>query len=179
MKATISPKLLALVFASSLLLGICVQAAAPREDSDEATFTTIDFPGASSTIAVGVNPRGEIVGAYDDADGVRHGFLLSGDQFTSFDFPGASFTVKAGAAGSVISYHCTLHSRMEGSIIVDDSPLVLGLTGLAFSPSTVRIGSSFSAAFTGSNLTDLTYFDVRYPLQEALRTRKHRIGKEV
>src|SRR5215510_4459032 len=76
--------------------------------------------------------------------------------------PGASFTVKAGAAGSVISYHCTLHSRMKGSIIVDDPPLVLGLTGLAFNPSTVRIGSSFSAAFTGSNLTDLTHFDVRY-----------------
>jgi plastocyanin len=76
--------------------------------------------------------------------------------------PGASFTVKAGAAGSVISYHCTLHSRVKGSIVVDDPPLVLGLTGLTFSPSTVRIGGSFSASFTGSNLTDLTYFDVRY-----------------
>jgi hypothetical protein len=76
--------------------------------------------------------------------------------------PGASFTVKAGAAGSVISYHCTLHSRMKGSIVVDDPPLVLGVTGLAFSPTTVRIGSSFSATFSGSNLTDLTYFDVRY-----------------
>ena len=109
MKATISPKLLALVFASSLLLGICVQAAAPREDSDEATFTTIDFPGASSTIAVGVNPRGEIVGAYDDADGVRHGFLLSGDQFTSFDFPGASFTVAFGinSRGDIVGWYMT------------------------------------------------------------------------
>jgi len=76
--------------------------------------------------------------------------------------PGASFTVKAGAAGSVISYHCTLHSRMKGSIIVDDPPLVLGVTGLSFSPSNVRIGSSFSAALAGSNLTDLTYFDLRY-----------------
>ena len=34
--------------------------------------------------------------------------------------PGASFTVKAGAARSVISYHCTIHSRMKGSIVVDD-----------------------------------------------------------
>jgi plastocyanin len=76
--------------------------------------------------------------------------------------PGASFTVKAGAAGSVISYHCTIHSRVKGSIVVDDPPLALGLTGLTFNPSTVRVGSSFSAAFTGSNLTDLTYFDVRY-----------------
>src|SRR5436190_2479629 len=76
--------------------------------------------------------------------------------------PGGSFTVKAGAAGSIISYHCMLHSRMKGSIIVDDPPLALGVTGLTFSSSTVRIGASFSAAFTGSNLTDLTYFDIRY-----------------
>ena len=33
---------------------------------------------------------------------------------------------------------------------------------VTFNSSTVRIGSSFSAAFSGSNLTDLTYFDVRF-----------------
>ena len=76
--------------------------------------------------------------------------------------PGASFTVKAGAAGTVISYHCTLHSRMKGSIVIDDPPLVLSVTGVTFNSSTVRIGSSFSAAFSGSNLTDLTYFDIRF-----------------
>jgi plastocyanin len=76
--------------------------------------------------------------------------------------PGASFTVKAGAAGSVISYHCTLHSRMKGSIVVDDPPLVLGITGLTLGSPSVRVGASFSAAFAGSNLTDLTYFDIRF-----------------
>src|SRR5437667_9296174 len=76
--------------------------------------------------------------------------------------PGASFTVKARAAGTVISYHCTLHSRMKGSIVVDDPPLVLGVTGVTFNSSTVCIGLSFSAAFSGSNLTDLTYFDIRF-----------------
>ena len=33
---------------------------------------------------------------------------------------------------------------------------------VTFNSSTVRIGSSFSAAFSGSNLTDLTYFDVSF-----------------
>jgi hypothetical protein len=33
--------------------------------------------------------------------------------------PGASFDVRAGNTGSVISYHCTLHSRMKGKIVVD------------------------------------------------------------
>ena len=76
--------------------------------------------------------------------------------------PGASFTVKAGPAGSVISYHCTIHPRVKGSIVVDDPPLAIGVTALSLSSSTVRIGASFSAAFTGTNITDLTYFDVRY-----------------
>jgi plastocyanin len=35
--------------------------------------------------------------------------------------PGASFAVIAGAAGTAISYHCTLHSRMKGKIVVDSS----------------------------------------------------------
>jgi plastocyanin len=33
--------------------------------------------------------------------------------------PGASFSVKAGEPGTTISYHCTLHSRMKGKIVVD------------------------------------------------------------
>src|SRR5438093_9532659 len=51
---------------------------------------------------------------------------------------------------------------MKGSIVIDDPPLVLGVTGVTFNSSTVRIGSSFSAAFSCSNLTDLTYFDIRF-----------------
>jgi hypothetical protein len=39
-------------------------------------FTSIDFPGASGTVASGINPRGDIVGFYVSA-GVGHGFLLS------------------------------------------------------------------------------------------------------
>ncbi len=82
MKVTISPKLLALVFASSL--------------SHEATFSTIDFPGATSTVAFDINPSGEIVGRYVTA-GNTHGFLLSTKgELTAIDFPGAVFTVAAG-----------------------------------------------------------------------------------
>ena len=55
------------------------------------TFTSIDFPGAASTQAFGINPRGDIVGQYVSA-GLTHGFLLSGDNFTTIDFPGATLT---------------------------------------------------------------------------------------
>jgi hypothetical protein len=56
-----------------------------------ATFTTLDFPGAFSTEAFGVNETGDIVGNYRDGAG-NHGFVLSGGAFTSIDAPGAFST---------------------------------------------------------------------------------------
>jgi uncharacterized membrane protein len=39
---------------------------------------------------MGLNDRGQIVGEYQDQDGVDHGFLLDrGDRFTRIDVPGA------------------------------------------------------------------------------------------
>ncbi len=43
-------------------------------------FTTIDFPGAVFSGATGINQRGDIIGRYRNADGVFHGFLLTGFQ---------------------------------------------------------------------------------------------------
>ena len=55
-------------------------------------YVTINFPNASETWAMGINARGDIVGRYDDANGVTHGFLLHKGVFTSIDVPNASFT---------------------------------------------------------------------------------------
>jgi probable HAF family extracellular repeat protein len=45
---------------------------------DRGVFTSLDVPGASATVAFGINARGQIVGAYDDTDtGVFHGFLAT------------------------------------------------------------------------------------------------------
>ncbi|PYS52096.1 MAG: hypothetical protein DMG13_17175 [Acidobacteria bacterium] len=105
---------------------------------------------------------GETVTVYN-YDQLIHRIVADDGTFdTGVMNPGASFTVKAGAAGSVVSYHCTIHSRVRGSIVVDDPPLALGVTGLTLNPSNVRVGASFSAVLTGANLTDLTYFDIRF-----------------
>ena len=55
-------------------------------------FTTIDVPGAISTLATDINPRGDIVGTYIDGDHHSHGYLLRNGQFTTIDFPGSAFT---------------------------------------------------------------------------------------
>ena len=107
--------------ALSLVLGVTPKALATDRQPD--TFTTIDFPGASSTDADAINPRGDIVGNYFIA-GVGHGFLLSGGEFTSIDFPDGNFTEANGinARGDIVGQyedsagvtHGYLLSRPEG-----------------------------------------------------------------
>lgn len=52
---------------------------------------------AKQTAAEGINPAGDIVGAFTDGAGVQHGFLLSGGTFTIIDVPGTL----VGATGSL------------------------------------------------------------------------------
>ena len=54
-------------------------------------FTTIDVPGASSTLPRGINPAGDIVGFYG-AGGVFRAFLFHQGTLTVIDIPGAAFT---------------------------------------------------------------------------------------
>ena len=75
-----------------LLLAICMVSSGFAHDHG---FATIDVPGASSTQAFGINPKGNIVGSYLNAAGL-HGFLLSKGAFTTIDVPGASFTQALG-----------------------------------------------------------------------------------
>ncbi len=55
------------------------------------TFTSIDMPGATLTMAFDINPRGVIVGSYLGG-GKLHGFSGTPGDFTSFDFPGSDVT---------------------------------------------------------------------------------------
>src|SRR5882724_5723988 len=84
------------------------------------TFKTIDFPGAASTQAWGINSRGDIVGYYVSADKSSHGFLLSGGHFASIDYPGAAVTMinGIGARGEIVGdYGVTLTSPLHGFLL--------------------------------------------------------------
>lgn len=52
-------------------------------------FASIDVPGATGTLATGINDRGHVVGIYYDAAGNSHGFLLKRDRFFTVDVPGS------------------------------------------------------------------------------------------
>ena len=53
------------------------------------TFASVDVPGASNTLATGINARGAIVGIYYDNAGNEHGFLLENGNFFTVDVPGS------------------------------------------------------------------------------------------
>jgi probable HAF family extracellular repeat protein len=72
---------------SSFSLLLCVVTVAL---ADNYNYTTIDFPGAVESGAVGINNLGQIVGGYQLGDGSRHGFLLSGGVFSTVDDPSAT-----------------------------------------------------------------------------------------
>jgi len=71
------------------------------------TYTTFDFPGAVSTVASGINARGDIVGTYIDAGGRRHGFARRDGILTTIDYPGAAGTEARGIgpSGDVVGFY--------------------------------------------------------------------------
>ena len=70
-------------------------------------ITSFDFPGAIFTLALHINPSGQIVGRYRATDGNYHGFLRSGEEFSSIDFPGAACTIATGInpRGDIVGSH--------------------------------------------------------------------------
>jgi uncharacterized membrane protein len=99
----------------------------------EGEFTSIDFPGAVETAPLGVpsapvvkiNPRGDIVGSYCDAEPCSlkepvHGFLLRNEgEFTSIDFPGAIRTATAGISprGDIVGAYVDRGGRTHGFLL--------------------------------------------------------------
>jgi len=72
-----------------------------------AAFTPLDFPGAVSTEAYGINDSVQIVGNYFDGAGILHGFLKDGTNFISIDYPGAFSTQAFGIndSGQIVGFY--------------------------------------------------------------------------
>jgi len=67
------------------------------------TFEKVDFPGATSTQATGINDVGQIVGTYRIGDS-SHGFLLNGGIYTPIrDCPGANSPLPIGINNGVMN----------------------------------------------------------------------------
>lgn len=111
-----------LVALSSLLV------IAAKASSGDATFRTIDVPGAAVTIATDINPDDDIVGRYIESIPAQppgspipggHGFLLSRGRFTSIDFPVAVFTIAYGidSGGNIVGSYQDRDGKSHGFLL--------------------------------------------------------------
>jgi len=112
--------LLSAVLSLSVLLSTLVAAHAASY-----TFTTIDVPNASRTLAFGINDGGQIVGFYEGASGY-HGFLYDSGIFTPLDIPfagAATGTTRAfglNNRGQIVGAY-SAQSRDHGFLYVDSA----------------------------------------------------------
>jgi len=121
------------------------------------------LPGASATIANGINRSGTVVGYYFDSKFTGHGYLRSPrGSFTTFDVPGASqgdgqgtfplaLNDVGGVAGtyttSALSYHGFIRDA-AGNIETFDAPgetLATGESAMGMNNNGQIVGVSFSA----------------------------------
>lgn len=111
------------------------------------TFIPIDYPGAISTSAQGINPRGEIVGQYTDAAGMTHGFLRHTDgSFSSIDYPGAVRTLVGGIdASSDVVGAWSDGSRDHGYVLSNGT-----FSSFDFTQQSTVANSTFGAGITPS-----------------------------
>jgi len=132
---------------------------AAKTPAGDATFTTIDVPGAIVTAANDISPAGDIVGRYiESIPGPPtpgspvpggHGFLLSGDRFTSIDFPAARFTIASGidSHGNIVGSYHDLNGKSHGFLLSAgvftsiDFPGALGTVALGINPGGDIVGT--------------------------------------
>jgi probable HAF family extracellular repeat protein len=137
-------------------------------------FTKIDVPDSGLTEARGINARGDIVGGYEDAEHVRHGFLLRNGVFSSIDVPGASSTLGArsiNARGDIVGNFEGTDGVQHGYLLRDgqftqiDYPGASGSALLGINNAGDVTGTHFDNEESGSGflLKDGVFQDVQVP----------------
>ena len=83
-------------------------------------FQSFDVPGSKFTEAWDINPRGSIVGEFQDLAGVFHGFLRTDDGYTSIDFPAAIGTHALGInrRGAIVGQYTDTNNVAHGFLAV-------------------------------------------------------------
>lgn len=86
---------------------------------DNGVFTTLDFPGATSTILTDIDDQGVILGSYW-LNG-WHGFTYDGVSFTTYDMPGAHWTYLAGfnSHGQMVGQKTDVSGSVRTAILYD------------------------------------------------------------
>ena len=109
-----------------------------RANADSVSFTTVNYPGATTTAVEGINSSGELVGIFTDSTG-DHGFIDNGGTFTTINVPG-------GAAGTTDAFGINGSGQVVGSFFDSSS----NLHGFLDSSGTFSQIDDTSAGVTGT-----------------------------
>jgi len=97
----------------------------------------IDYPGAAHTYAYAINDAAQIVGTYEDAAGVNHGFILEGDpavpaNYRTLDYPGASATEARGINefGEIVGFYQDGVGIHHGFLLQGDPDIIANFTSI-------------------------------------------------
>ena len=153
------------------LVAAVMLSAAVASPSLAITYTTLDFPGGTSTEAHGIDGS-NIVGSYTDATTKPHGFLYNGSTYTTLDDPlGTQGTIAYGISGSkVVGTYYDATGNGQGflydgsSYTTIDDPLAVGVENdaIGISGNTIvglygHAGSGFFGfLYNGTTYTTLT-----------------------
>lgn len=145
-------------------LMFCVVAALPLPAAGQAQFTTIDYPGADATYALGVNPQGDIVGGFEDSSGY-HAFVLRNGNFSSFDYPGATWTEARGISprGDIVGMYGLDDNTTHGFLLQDGTLTNIDVPGqqntmpIKISPSGTIVGCYHASTASGATILDTMY----------------------
>ena len=83
------------------------------------SFTGANFPGATSSMATGINNVGDVSGIYVDFGGITHGFTEIGGVFTTVDDPSSAvFNQSLGInnSGQTVGYYAPTTSGFPGDV---------------------------------------------------------------
>jgi probable HAF family extracellular repeat protein len=104
------------------VLGVVLAGSAGRGEATEYIYTTIDYPGADYTYAMGINDLGKIVGWYN-VGGRSHAFSWTGGVFASFDHPtaasGGSGAYGINNSGQIVGWYDTVGADNLGAYLRD------------------------------------------------------------
>jgi autotransporter passenger strand-loop-strand repeat protein/probable HAF family extracellular repeat protein len=126
-------------------------------------WTTLDYPGATSTEAQGINNLGQIVGFYYDTSAGLHGFLYDNGDWTNFDYFGAGSGTYEGTffsgindAGEIVGAVQYSNSGESGFIAKPSDAIKVEFSGPLTEGTDDTLDITLAVAPTSDETIDLT-----------------------
>jgi probable HAF family extracellular repeat protein len=127
-----------------------------HQDTDPVTYTytTIDPSDSTSTVGLGINDSGQVVGFYDDSSGEEHGFLDSGGTYTTIDPPGSTSTdpLSINDSGQVVGIYEDSNGTNHGFLYSSGTYTILDVPGSTSSTAySINDSGQIVGGYTDSN----------------------------